>query len=443
MSHTARILQTLGLDALSPMQQTFIDASSKGRDVILLSSTGSGKTLAYLLAALPHVDAERRCAGPQMVVTLPSRELAMQSDELLKRMKTPLRSVCLIGGHATTEESRLMAETHPHIVFATPGRLNDHLRRGSLDARDVRLFVIDEYDKCLDMGFADEMAEIRRHLADGVNTWLISATSDVVRVADFVDEGKAVRVDYAENTDETARISCHLVASPEKDKLETLGRLLSILKGAPAIVFVAHRESADRVAAYLKSARFYAEKYHGGMEQRDRERALYKFRSGGSNVMVATDLAARGLDIVEVRAVVHYHLPQDEVTFEHRNGRSTRWERSGDAYIILGPEEQLPPFVEAAECHKVAGLENTTLSPALPEWSTVYIGRGKKEKLSRGDIAGFFCKKGGLKASDIGRIDVGEHHAFAAIRRNRLKAALQAVAGEKIKGMKTIVEEMR
>ena len=215
-----------------------------------------------------------------------------------------------------------------------------------------------------------------------------------------------------------------------------------MLNGEPTIVFVSYRESVERVYKYLKQEHFFAEKYHGGMEQRDRERALYKFRSGGSNVLVSTDLAARGLDIAEVKHIVHYHIPTDEAAFEHRNGRSTRWENRGASYVILGPEEPLPDFsgIPDAEIMEIVHSEKT---PTVPEWTTLYIGRGKKEKVSKGDVLGFLCKKGGLKGCDIGRIDIEAHCSYVAIRRNKTKSVLRAISGEKIKDMKTIIEPMR
>lgn len=207
------------------------------------------------------------------------------------------------------------------------------------------------------------------------------------------------------------------------------------------MVFVGYRESVGRVADALAKAGFSVERYHGGMEQQWRERAVYKFRSGCSNVLVSTDLAARGLDVPEVEAVVHYHLPADQAAYVHRVGRTGRWEADGCSYLILNPKETLPEYLDPAPEDYVPS--KPALRPVAPRWVTVYIGRGKKDKLSRVDIVGFFCKKGGLRADDIGRIDVKDRYAYAAIDRLKVRAALRAVAGEKIKGMRTLVEVMR
>lgn len=462
MTDTSTILHNLGLEKLSAMQEAFVEAcgsEANGRDLILLSPTGTGKTLAYLLGAYlkgeklfgslhDNEQTEAEWKGPKMVVVVPGRELAQQSEDVLKRMKCGLRSVCLIGGHATAEETKRMVAVRPHIVFATPGRLNDHLTRGTVKAENVKLFVIDEYDKCLDMGFADEMAAVRRQLPQKLRTWLVSATRSESDFARFVDTAKALTVDFATTAEQMRRTTHEVVLAPTKDKLETLARLLSLIgreeEGAPTIVFVSYRESVDRVYNFLKDLKFYVERYHGGMEQRDRERALYKFRCGGSNVLVATDLAARGLDIAEVRCVVHYHLPADETVMAHRNGRSTRWDNVGRVFTILGPEEHLPDFVSPdGNSLEEINVNDIAVCPMRPQWSTIYIGRGKKEKLSKGDIAGFLCKKGGLRGDDLGRIDVMPHCAYVAVKRDKIRGMLRAVAGEKIKGLKTIIEEMR
>ena len=170
------------------------------------------------------------------------------------------------------------------------------------------------------------------------------------------------------------------------------------------------------------------------------KRQLYKFRSGSANVLVSTDLAARGLDIPEVRAVIHYHLPLKAEDFTHRNGRTARWDAEGCIYLIVGPTEQLPDFADEAETME---LTAGRIVVRKPRYVSVYIGRGKRDKLSKSDVLGFLCKKGGAKASEIGRIDVGPHHAYAALLRSRAKEVLGRVANEKIKGMKTLIEEMR
>ena len=237
------------------------------------------------------------------------------------------------------------------------------------------------------------------------------------------------------------RIKVYTVKSPEKDKLEVLSKLLCYLGDKSSLVFVNYRESVERVYRYLLQEGISCEMFHGGMEQKDRERALYKFSNGSCNVFVSTDLAARGLDIPNIDHVIHYHLPLNEDAYIHRNGRTARWDASGNVFLILGPEEYLPEFIQQIPEDYV--WEGPKPDPAKPQWVTLYIGKGKKDKINKVDIVGFLSKVGGLGKSDIGRIDVKEHYAFVAIRRNLLKETLAAVSGQKIKGIKTIIEKTK
>ena len=224
----------------------------------------------------------------------------------------------------------------------------------------------------------------------------------------------------------TGRIRHFVVHSPENDKLDTLTALLGDLRGRPTIVFVGYRESVERVGEHLARTGFHAERYHGGMEQQWRERAVYKFRSGCSNVLVSTDLAARGLDIPEVEAVVHYHLPADRNAYVHRTGRTGRWEAGGQSYFLINPKEALPDYLDCQPEDYVPA--QPPLSPVEPRWVTVYVGKGRKDKISKADLVGFFCKKGGLRADDLGRIDVKDRYAYVSVDRAKVRAALRAAA---------------
>jgi superfamily II DNA/RNA helicase len=181
--------------------------------------------------------------------------------------------------------------------------------------------------------------------------------------------------------------------------------------------------------------------FHGGLEQRAREDALYKFSNGSTNVFVSTDLGSRGLDIPEVKNIIHYHMPESEDGYVHRVGRTARWDKTGSAFFILGPEEQIPAYVDVE-------LNTFTIPdhldpPQAPRMATVYIGKGKKDKIAKIDIVGFLCKKGGLNSASIGKIDIKDHYAYAAVDRKHLDQLLKQLKGEKIKGIRTIVEEIR
>ncbi|MCD8260370.1 MAG: DbpA RNA binding domain-containing protein, partial [Bacteroides sp.] len=197
---------------------------------------------------------------------------------------------------------------------------------------------------------------------------------------------------------------------------------------------------AERISGYLTENHLYNEYFHGGMEQPDRERALYKFSNGSCHVLVATDLAARGLDIPEIQNIIHYHLPLQEDAFTHRNGRTARWDATGSSYVILHGEDILPPPYIPEDIPFYELPEQTGKQPC-PLWATRYIGKGKKDKLNKIDIVGFLRKIGKLGREDIGRIDAKDHYAFVAVRRSCLRQLLTLIRGEKIKEIKTKIEE--
>lgn len=435
----------LGISGLNRMQEAMAEACGQDKDVLLLSPVGSGKTLAYLLPLCGRVDFASD--DLQAVVVVPSRELAVQSEEVFRSLRLSVRSASLYGGRPAMEEHRRLKEVKPAVVFATPGRLLDHLGKGNIACGRLSVFVVDEFDKCLELGFAEEMEQVAGYVPAAARRWLTSATDladNTVfnRLCPSAAKGGFVQLDFCkDNPIEEGRLDVALVHSPSKDKLEPLAQLLSLLQGRPTIVFVSHRESVERVYGFLSKGGFGVSAYHGGMRQELRERSLYKFRSGSSNVLVSTDLASRGLDIPEVACIVHYHLPANEESYVHRCGRSTRWDGRGEVYLLLGPEEALPPFLSGVEAVKPLPPEGKA-DPVAPAWRTLYVGRGKKEKLGKTDIVGFLCKKGKLRAGEIGRIDIKEHYAYVAVARHKVKSLLNNIKGEKIKGMNTLIEEM-
>lgn len=435
-----QILHNLQIEKLTEMQVKAGEAMARQQDVVLLSPTGSGKTLAFLLPLVQSL--KQGISGVQAVVLAPSRELALQIETVFKSMNTPFKVMSCYGGRPAMDEHRTMKGLCPSVIVGTPGRMNDHLHKGNFDVQSVRMLVIDEFDKCLEFGFHDEMSEVISQLPALRQRVLLSAT-DAEEIPEFAGIGhKGLnRLNFLNGEGGEDRLLLRQVLSPEKDKLETLFCLLCQLGNRSTLVFVNYRESVDRVVDYLRSRQFPCEAFHGGLEQDVRERALYKFRNGSCPVLVSTDLAARGLDIPGVDNVVHYHLPVNEEAFTHRNGRTARWQSSGFAYLILHAEEKLPDYVGGEL--PFYELLNQNFKPVKPKWATLYIGKGKKDKLNRIDIVGFLYKKGGLAREDVGQVDVKEHHAFVAVRRSKVRQLLTLVRGEKIKGMKTIIEEAK
>lgn len=437
--YISQALENLKIEALNPMQEASIDAWHEGKDLILLSPTGSGKTLAYLLPLLDTLNPEVK--GVQAVVLVPSRELALQIDQVFKSMNTPYKAMSCYGGRPAMEEHRTMKGIQPSIIIGTPGRMNDHLSKQNFDASTVRTLVIDEFDKCLEFGFQEEMATVIGQLPNLERRFLLSAT-DSEEIPQFAGMNRTTKLSFlSEDEAVSERIHIYKVMSPIKDKLETLYKLLCTLGSQSTLVFCNHRESVDRVGKYLQSQKLPCGVFHGGMEQEDRERSLYKFRNGSCHVLISTDLAARGLDIPDIKNIVHYHLPIQEDGYIHRNGRTARWEAEGNSYIILHEEELLPAYIteEPENFH----LPEVTPKPSQPEFVTLYIGKGKKDKINKIDIVGFLSKKGQLGKNEVGRIDVKDHYAFAAIARKKAKQVLSLIRNEKIKGVKTIIEEAK
>lgn len=432
----AKALQSLQIEKLNPMQESSLLANSQGKDVILLSPTGSGKTLAYLLPLLQELTPENNTI--QSLVLVPSRELAMQIESVFKAMNTGYKTCCCYGGHPISDEKKSILGNHPAIIIGTPGRINDHLNKGNFSPETIHTLVIDEFDKSLEYGFHDEMSEIISLLPALKKRILLSAT-DAEEIPEFTGLNETIKLDFLVPEEQMDRLKLMTVLSPDKDKLETLFRLLCTLGSSSTIVFCNHRDAVERVSDYLASKGLYNEYFHGGMEQPDRERALYKFRNGSCHVFVSTDLASRGLDIPEIENIVHYHLPINEDAFTHRNGRTARWDAEGTSFILLNEAETLPAYV--TEEPEIYELPATVSRPAKPLWVTLYVGKGKKDKVNKIDIVGFLHKKGKLGKDDIGQIDVKEHFAFVAIRRAKFEQALSLIRGEKIKGMKTKIEE--
>ena len=435
----SQVLENLKIEALNPMQEASIDAWREGKDLILLSPTGSGKTLAYLLPILESLKPEVK--GVQTVILVPSRELALQIDQVFKSMNTPYKAMSCYGGRPAMEEHRTMKNIQPSIIIGTPGRMNDHLSKQNFDATTVRTLVIDEFDKCLEFGFQEEMATVIGQLPKLERRFLLSAT-DSNEIPQFTGMNQTSKLSFL-NEDETIseRIHIYKVLSPIKDKLETLYKLLCTLGSQSTLVFCNHRESVERVGKYLQSQKLPCGIFHGGMEQEDRERSLYKFRNGSCHVLISTDLASRGLDIPDIDNIVHYHLPIQEDGYIHRNGRTARWEAEGNSYIILYGEEVLPAYIN--EEPETFILPEVTPKPSQPEFVTLYVGKGKKDKINKIDIVGFLSKKGQLTKDEVGRIDVKDHYAFAAIARKKVKQVLSLIRNEKIKGIKTLIEEAK
>jgi superfamily II DNA/RNA helicase len=245
------------------------------------------------------------------------------------------------------DEHRKLKELKPQIIFGTPGRLNDHLDKENISRYGIRWLIIDEFDKCLEMGFQKEMQKLLKSLPGLQRRILLSATN-AEQIPQFVNmQKKGTLVDFLPDEEQTSeRVKLYEVKSPQKDKLDTLRQLLLSFGTESSIVFLNYRDSVERVNGYLAEQGFVTSFFHGGLEQKQREASLYRFANGSVNVMVSTDLASRGLDIPDIANIVHYHMPESEEGYIHRVGRTARWDKEGRAFFITGPEEHIPSYVE-------------------------------------------------------------------------------------------------
>ena len=432
-------LSALGIEALNPMQEEMLGEVRRHDSLVLLSPTGSGKTLGYML---PILEAMQPQVHPTVLVLVPSRELAIQTQSVSTRLCRDAKPYACYGGRPAMDEHRAMRNLSPQMIVGTPGRVLDHMQKENFEYSHIDTLVIDEFDKSLELGFRQQMADILALLPSLRKRILLSAT-DSPEIPSFVGAERVFRMNYLADTDTdySDRISQYLLRSPQKDKLETLGHLLCSLGSTPSIVFLNYREAVDRVYQFLLKAGFCVSAFHGAMEQKDRERALFRFQSGCANVLVSTDLAARGLDIADVGNIIHYHLPMNSEAYIHRNGRTARWDRAGASYLILGPEENL----DKLDCLTDITSMEVPDSCQVPssKWETLYIGRGKKDKVNKVDIVGFLSKTGGLEREQLGMVTVFPHWSFAAVDRSCMRSLMARIGGQKIKGQKTIIEPIR
>ena len=424
------ILEKLKIRSLNEMQLASIEAIDKNNNVLLLSDTGSGKTLAFLLPLIKLLNPTT--TSTQALIIVPSRELALQIETVFKSMGTDLKVTCCYGGHLReTEENNL--KQPPALLIGTPGRLADHIRRGNITLDSIETLVLDEFDKSLELGFQEEMSFIISSLKSITKRILTSATG-AVEIPSFIGISEPAKLDFLHNKDADSGLTVKTLLSDGKDKLETLFRLICMLGNRSMIVFCNHRESVERTSKWLKEKDIINVFYHGALEQQERDAALCKFRNGTANILITTDLASRGLDIANIRYIIHYHLPGSEDIFTHRNGRTARMDASGTAIIILSPEEKLPGYIKE-DAEKIE-LPATAILPEKPHWSTLFIAAGKKDKVNKIDIVGFLANKGQLKKEDIGLIEVKDFFSFAAVKKIKVSNTLQLIKEQKIKNKK-------
>ena len=427
-----KILQSLGFKDLNSMQELSLEHGSKGKSLKLLSPTGSGKTIAFLSVVLTRLNSDKN--GITALIVVPSRELALQIETVFRSLKSKFKITCCYGGHSVQTELQSLKEV-PSLIIGTPGRILDHIVRNSVDLSLVDLVVLDEFDKLLQMGFEEDIGKIFANFKDSPQVILTSATT-IEELPFFLGSSEFQTIDN--NSDGDTNLKINFVRSVGDFKVETLVQLVAHFNQEPTIVFCNHREAVERISYVLKKLNFEHGILHGAMEQIDREKSLIKFRSGAHNVLIATDLASRGLDVPVIKHVVHFQCPIHVNEFIHRNGRTARMHADGAAYMILTEEEEFPSYLKT-------GIEEFELKPMkkslpAPEFSCIYVSAGKKDNVSRGDILGFLTKSGGLNGTDIGLISVLDKSSYVAVSRLKVDDFLKKIKDPKIKKVKVKIQ---
>ena len=422
-----------GIEELNLMQKTMLEKSSNSRDIILLSPTGSGKTIAFILPVLKLLNAPT--GRVQVVVIAPSRELVIQIAKVFNSLAPDFKVTALYGGHKVEDEVNSLSVV-PNVIVATPGRLLDHVNRRNVDLTPVRILVMDEFDKTLEFGFEQEVKKIIKRLKNVSRNILTSATrADIL--PEFLKLDNPVEIDFLNDSAEVeSRMTVNKVISSERDKLESLLQLLNeVCSDEPkrSIIFLNHRESAERVYNFLLKNKVDCTLYHGGLDQQKREMAISLFNNGSKPILVATDLAARGLDIEHVGNIIHYHQPLTEETYTHRNGRTARVDREGEIFLLVGEDESLQPFISTDRDVNLSSGNKGILNSGL---ETLIISSGKKEKVSKKDIVGFLIKECGLEGKSIGKIDVFDHYSLVAVPKKEAPRIVELSNRVKLKGAK-------
>ncbi|GGG98331.1 helicase [Polaribacter pacificus] len=421
------ILEKLNIFALNAMQEQAIATIAKHPNTILLSPTGTGKTLAFVLPLLETLDENND--EIQALILVPSRELAIQIEQVIRSMGTGFKVNAVYGGRPMSKD-KIELKHLPSILIGTPGRIADHFSNDRFAKNHIKTLILDEFDKSLEVGFEYEMRAILNQLPALKKRVLTSATQGV-EIPSFVNMQEPKIINYL-SAKKNANLSIKTVISPTKNKNETLLQLVQHIGNQPGIVFCNLKDSIQQISTFLTKNNIKHSCFNGGMEQHDRERSLIKFRNGTSQLLIATDLASRGIDIPEIQFIIHYELPQAVEDFTHRNGRTARVHETGTAYILQWEKEHLPDFIKQNPKEKV-GKKAKTIAPY---WETLFVSGGRKDKISKGDLAGLFCKQGGLKKEELGIIELKQDCAFVAVPISRADDLVNTLNNSRLKKKK-------
>jgi ATP-dependent RNA helicase DbpA len=438
--HTLENLQRLGYTAMTPIQAASLPLALAGHDLIAQAKTGSGKTAAFALALLANLNVRRFAV--QALVLCPTRELADQVTQEVRRLaraEDHVKVLTLCGG-STMRPQLASLEHGAHIVVGTPGRLMDHLERGSLNLEALNTLVLDEADRMLDMGFFDDIATIVKQCPVQRQTLLFSATypEGIAKLsAAFMKEPKEVKLLAAHATTKIRQLFFEVT---EAQRLHAVSLLLNHYRPVSTLAFCNTKQQCRDLVQVLRAQGFAALELHGDLEQRDRDQVLVQFANRSCSVLVATDIAARGLDIAQLEAVINVDITPDPATHTHRIGRTGRFDEAGWAFSLVsmdemgsvGKIEQAGGFSSAWQ--PLASLTSTSTEPLRPPMQTLQILGGRKEKIRAGDVLGALTKDLGYAAAQIGKINVNEFSTYVAVQREIAPQVLQRLSSAKIKG---------
>lgn len=399
------ILHKLNIQALNSMQEEALTSIESNSNTIILSATGTGKTLAFTLPLLNTLSTHSK--EIQALILVPSRELAIQIEQVIRSMGSGYKVNAVYGGRSMSKD-KIELKHLPAILIGTPGRIADHFSNNRFSKDSIKTLILDEFDKSLEVGFEYDMRGIINQLPS-LNKRILTSATQGIKIPDFVGLKDPKTINYLGT--HVSKLTVKTVISPSRNKLNTLLHLLNHIGQEQGIIFCNLKDSIQGVSSFLESKHIKHGCFNGGMEQKDRERSLIKFRNGTNQLLIATDLAARGIDVPEMKFIIHYELPLLKEEFIHRNGRTARVAAKGTAYVIKWKDEALPQFIKNAAVQDIS--KQAIRKPIF--WETLFISGGRKDKISKGDIAGLFLKQGGLTKDQLGLIELKQDCAFVAI----------------------------
>jgi ATP-dependent RNA helicase DbpA len=433
-------LRRLGYLSMTPIQAASLPITLAGHDLIAQAKTGSGKTAAFALPLLANLNARR--FDVQALVLCPTRELADQVTQEIRRLaraEDNIKILSLVGG-STMRPQMASLEHGAHIVVGTPGRILDHLQRGSLTLEALNTLVFDEADRMLDMGFLDDMVFVAKQCPKRRQTMMFSATfpEAIEQLArQFLRQPREVKLPERHEGD---KIRQRFYEVANEDRLDAVARLLKHYRPVSTLAFCNTRQQCRDLLKVLRAQGFHALALHGELEQRERDQVLIQFANRSCSVLVATDVAARGLDIAQLEAVINVDVTPDPEVYIHRIGRTGRADQDGWALSLASTNQMrrvaniVKELGTEVEWHPISELPATSDDPLLPPMVTLQILGGRKDKIRPGDVLGALTGDAGFSGAQVGKINVGEFNTYVAVARDIAAEAQRRLAAGKVKG---------